>query len=604
MKKLFLFFILFPFFAFAQNWNDPEKIYLFDVQISVQTNGEIQVTENITLNVKHQQIRRGIYRDLPELSTEYAHPISLTMDDRNHPFFTERKGNYKRVNFGDDNYISEGKHTYSFVYSYTGAINFLQNYDELYWNVTGNDWNFSIDKAQVTVSFPYGTEIMENGISLYTGKKGEKGHNAKESGYLTFETTSPLSPREGFTIAIPFEKGVISQPAVKSSPAQAQFAKKVRQSGFSFGIFGGLFSEFRSMRNQGLSKSTWVFVILFVVLIAYCFITWFLFGRDPFYPAVPQYKPPKNVSPALLCYLKKGSVSDILTCAILSLAMKGYIKIQETEKKVFFLKSKKITMFLLKHDISELPPEEEIIVLNLFRHGFCVLSAMNSYTLENVGKEIKRIFDTTKKEYIIPNNLFQIGAILLFLALIAPNFYSVEYLMAFMFFAVFLWNTIWNRNIMKWIIIIFIPFILMMFGEGTLIGIIIVFVYIKLIPNVTPAGKEIFDYIPGFEKYIKTAESHRFEASEPLDHEKIFCDYLPYAYALGLYNKWIAKFSAILSQYTVQEKLSHTYGMQNIRSLSNYVAASMPSSGGGGGGGSFGGGSSGGGHGGGGGGGR
>ena len=141
MKRLFLLILLFvcPYLIFAQNYsyNNQEKIYLFDVKVAVQENGEIQVTENITINAKHQKIRRGIYRDLPDSLQENAKPISLTMDGKTHPFFTEKQGRFLRVNFGNNDYISQGKHTYSFTYNYTGAINFFKDYDELYWNVTG-----------------------------------------------------------------------------------------------------------------------------------------------------------------------------------------------------------------------------------------------------------------------------------------------------------------------------------------------------------------------------------------------------------------------------------------------------------------------------------
>ena len=77
MKKLYTLLLGFLLFlscaATAQetpitsSFTDPEKIYLFDVDLDVLSNGQIVVTENITLNAKHQRINRGIYRDLPVL---------------------------------------------------------------------------------------------------------------------------------------------------------------------------------------------------------------------------------------------------------------------------------------------------------------------------------------------------------------------------------------------------------------------------------------------------------------------------------------------------------------------------------------------------------
>ena len=66
-----------------------------------------------------------------------------------HPYFTERNGQNLRINFGDDNYISYGEHTYRLVYSMDRAVRFFDDYDELYWNVTGNEWNFPIAFASL-----------------------------------------------------------------------------------------------------------------------------------------------------------------------------------------------------------------------------------------------------------------------------------------------------------------------------------------------------------------------------------------------------------------------------------------------------------------------
>ena len=619
MKRLFLLILLFvcPYLIFAQNYsyNNQEKIYLFDVKVAVQENGEIQVTENITINAKHQKIRRGIYRDLPDSLQENAKPISLTMDGKTHPFFTEKQGRFLRVNFGNNDYISQGKHTYSFTYNYTGAINFFKDYDELYWNVTGNDWDFTIDKAQIEITFPENTKVLEEGISLYTGKYGEKGKNVKQISNFIFETTKPLSAREGFTVAIPFEKGAVQEPVTQTTAVRnnvnnnasnnvnnniskpVSVATPAHDNIFLklwFGV-GGIFS-----------KPPLSFTILLIILAVYCFVTWFMVGHDPFYPAVPQYKPPKDISPAFLCYLKKGSIPDILTCIILNLAMRGNIKIEEQEKNFLFLKSKKTVLFLKNKDMTNLSKDEEILVLNLFpsfARDFFVLNDLNSEDiLEKAGKKIEELFDDKKENYIISNWKYSAVAIFLLLALtLTFNYFSMEYMFMGLAF-ILLFSIVWSVIDGKLLALIFLPFILSLFGGWILVGIIVTVIYIKLIPNVTPLGREVFEYVKGFEKYIKTAEAHRFELSDPIDPQKVFCDYLAYAYAIGLHNKWVKKFSNILSQATVQETLSRTGGISSVNSLRSSIANAMPSASGGGG--SFGGGSSGGGHGGGGGGGR
>ena len=91
---------------------------------------------------------------------------------------------------------------------------------------------------------------------------------------------------------------------------------------------------------------------------------------------------------------------------------------------------------------------------------------------------------------------------------------------------------------------------------------------------------------------MSKAEKYRTQASNPLEKEKIFCDYLPYAYALGMQSKWINAFKDIISENTVEKHLAHCGGGNFIASsmLNSTISSSMPSGKGSGGGGFSGGG--------------
>ena len=59
MKKIFLLLLFtFPFLSVQA----AEKITKFDARAVVDLDGRVEITENITVNVEHHQIRRGIYR--------------------------------------------------------------------------------------------------------------------------------------------------------------------------------------------------------------------------------------------------------------------------------------------------------------------------------------------------------------------------------------------------------------------------------------------------------------------------------------------------------------------------------------------------------------
>ena len=134
--------------------------------------------------------------------------------------------------------------------------------------------------------------------------------------------------------------------------------------------------------------------------------------------------------------------------------------------------------------------------------------------------------------------------------------------------------------------------------------------FFRIMKEYTPAGQQIMNEINGFKQYLSIGEGTRVQASDPTDKLKIFCDYLPYAMALDVENKWIKSFEATLTQGQIQQELSihGLSGMDNLSSslaeLSSACTAASSDGDGGGFSGSGGGGSSGGGFGGGGGGGR
>ncbi|MCQ2410639.1 MAG: DUF2207 domain-containing protein, partial [Elusimicrobiaceae bacterium] len=564
----------------------PEKIYLFDTDIKVQPDGTIHVSETISLNVRHQQIRRGIYRDIPTSLKENATPLSLTMDGQTHPFFTEHKNGNLRVNFGNDNYIPQGQHTYIFTYTFAGAVDSYTHYNEIYWNVTGNDWNFTIDKARVHLSFPPGTHIQADGISTYTGHKGSKQNQAVQTGELTFETTRPLAPQEGFTVAVPFNKGtVVAQPWWKQNVQ----------------VFSGpaLFS-----------------LLLAACLFVYFIHTWLKVGQDPAYVAVAQYEPLQYIALASMQYLCTQSLdTTVLTCALLDLAMQGYIEI--TEKKEFFSSTKAVITRYFDKDEQSLPAEEQIMLRHI--GGALNLSPSSAEKFNKMRQEIQEHFKQQSKFYVVSNTSYIAKAGLMLAALGIVPFLFMPQPAPFIFinchFAVFFLA-----------MAVFVPNLWIKTGVGLLlsafygifwVGILlkspptaaicqVLFVagmwgfafYASLIRNVTPAGRDLFAHIYGFKKYMKTAEVNRVAASNPADAEKIFCRFLPFAFALGLENQWIERFEKILSKAVVEKCTACAGG---ARFVSKSFPGCVRSSGGGG---SHGGGHAGGGHGGGGGGGR
>src|SRR5690606_22190572 len=128
----------------------------------------------------------------------------------------ERLANGVRVYIGQsDVLLRPGTYTYRISYVTTGQIGFFADYDELYWNVTGNGWIFPIDRARATVILP--PCAGASSPVAYTGAAGESGGDAEigrdHLGHTTFTTTRPLAPSEGLTVALAWQKGVVAAPS-------------------------------------------------------------------------------------------------------------------------------------------------------------------------------------------------------------------------------------------------------------------------------------------------------------------------------------------------------------------------------------------------------
>ncbi len=212
--------LLAPAFAAAD-----ERILSFHSDIVVKQDGWLEVTETIRVRAEGQQIRRGIYRDFP---TKYGDafgnnynvrfsPLSVMRNDRLEDFNYQERSNGVRTYFGSaDRLISTGVHTYTFRYKANRLLGFFEDKDELYWNVTGSEWNFPIDEALATVSFDFDIPRSDFSLYAYTGRQGSNGQDYRATinaaGDPSFATTRVLGVNEGLTISVAWPKGFVTEP--------------------------------------------------------------------------------------------------------------------------------------------------------------------------------------------------------------------------------------------------------------------------------------------------------------------------------------------------------------------------------------------------------
>jgi hypothetical protein len=225
IRHILLFTLLIITFSIPDARAQTERIISFDSKIKISEDGSMLVTETIKVYAGGNKIKRGIYRDFPtDYEDKYGNNIRILFDVKEvlrdglrEPYHTERQSNGIRVYFGSSSYyLNPGDYTYAITYKTNRQIGYFEDHDELYWNVTGNGWDFDIERASATIFLPEG--INRNDITpiAFTGNVGstQKNYRAEilNNGVIKFVTTRKLLSREGLTVVVEWPKGFVREP--------------------------------------------------------------------------------------------------------------------------------------------------------------------------------------------------------------------------------------------------------------------------------------------------------------------------------------------------------------------------------------------------------
>ena len=300
-----------------------EFIRHFDSRIEVQADGSMEVTETISVNAEGNSIKRGIYRDFPTIYRAWygrrTVPFEVLSVKRNglpEPSHQEWRDNGTRLKIGrSDRNIPRGEHVYEIRYRTDWQLGFFADHDELYWNVTGNGWNFLIERATATVVLPQRLPDSALSLEAYTGAQGAQGRDWRAridaAGHARFETTATLGYREGLTLVVGWPKGLVAEPTREQK--QARWLRDNAE------VKGGLFGA--------------------ALLLVYYLIVWRRYGRDPAgQTIIPRFAPPKDVSPADARFLARTGYDErTFAAALVGLAVKGHLVIHEDDDHDFTL---------------------------------------------------------------------------------------------------------------------------------------------------------------------------------------------------------------------------------------------------------------------------
>ena len=199
-----------------------ERIRDFEAELVVARDGMFRVTERIGYDFGTNR-RRGIFREIPvrygrgsaadyRIALDVEAVTDATGGER--PYELSNEGRNRYIRIGDPNVRVDGHHDYHVRYRVRRGILWLEEHDEIYWNVTGNGWRVPMETVRFRISVPDGSA---GGLRVlcFTGRMGaiETDCRSEVSGdEARFATTRRLGPGEGLTVVLALPKGVLDEP--------------------------------------------------------------------------------------------------------------------------------------------------------------------------------------------------------------------------------------------------------------------------------------------------------------------------------------------------------------------------------------------------------
>ncbi|HEV8599735.1 MAG TPA: DUF2207 domain-containing protein [Gemmatimonadales bacterium] len=480
----------------------------FSATIRIDPSGDLHVAESITARFTGSW--NGIIRSIPvKYRTPQGFNWTLRLDlesvtgEANQPLRTEtsREGHYLKYKIWVPG-AQDATRTFVLKYRARNGLRFFEEHDELYWNVTGDEWDVPIEAAEATIELPPGA-----GAVRATAFNGAYGSTARDAVIGIDERTVRISMpnrlefHEGLTAVVGWNKGAVVEPTAAD-------------------------------RAAGLLSSNWPLVIPVPVFLG-MFWLWRRRGRDPrLRPIAVQYEPPTGLLPGEVGTLvdNRADMRDV-TATMVDLAVRGYLKFEEREEnKLFGLLHEREYILHRRKPRSEwsgLVAHERKVLEGIFKKDAAEsvqLSELENEFYKSLADIKEGIFDRLLQKGFYrarPDTVrgwWVTGAVVagLILAGVGSSLAARWSLTPLPFFVAGILSTI------------------IMLGFGV------------VMPARTAAGARALEQVLGFEEFLGRVEAEHFE--RVVKTPELFDRYLPFAMALGVDRKWAKAFEDIYTQ--------------------------------------------------------
>lgn len=483
-----------------------EVIRSFDTTIKLQKDTSLDVNEVIVMDFESAQ-RHGIFRNMPVVYNRnggqyslYVKILSLTDENGNSwQYKTSREGRDLNIKIGDPDQTFSGVHTYRIHYLVRRAVNFFKGAPEVYWNATGDQWPFEMQRVTARFIPPPGVSTPQIKTASFVGPPGSTTPGSIEvqaDSVLFF--TSNLPPGDGLTLVAGLPQGSVVPPS--------------------------------ALQNLLWFLADW-WPALFLPLFSLGLLTMLYLkgGRDVDgnQAVAVEWNPPTDLSPAEVGTLvdEKCDMADVVS-TLVDLAARGYLTIEQTQtEKLLFLSSKDYIFHKVEPSppLSTLLPHERAFYDGVFGLGSHVaLSSLKNNFYTHLPGIRNGIFES-----LMSKNLF------------TSNPESTR-------------GTYAGAGIALIVIGVVLIFVLGAFGKAAWgIGLagagLFSLLFSGAMPSKTATGSKMLRQCLGFQRFVALAEKDRIKVLAAED-PTVFGRLLPYAMVLGVADQWADAFKDLLTE--------------------------------------------------------
>jgi uncharacterized membrane protein YgcG len=473
-----------------------EQINKMDVTAVINSDGSVDITERIDYSTGPLE-KHGIFRELPLVYDGSfgkfklkARNISVT-DDAGVPVeYSVKKGGTLRFKIGDADKTFTGEKIYVLKYSISRPIKTFDEYDEFYWNVTGNNWNYPILQTSIRIESSVPSFRFLN-TKCFVGNFGStqnlcENSFSEENSVYDSKSLVEIRPKSGYTVAVSFPKNLIRH-ATKNE----------------------------ILLDWVLTNLPPLFAILFSVLIVIW--AWIKFGRDSGYNGIviPEYEAPNvSVFEAGTVFYEK-TYKDVIVASVLEMATLGFLKIKKSEEKE--------DEFLLELGNSVTPEQNEF-----YKHF--LEEYFNSYAVNGIlTLPFKKHYPgVDKKLYSVKEKLEN--------EITHSDYFNKV-------------GNNWSKGFaVLGILLLVLCFVLFklhgdLWGFSALACAITFFVGAYIVVSKSEKGTALRQKLEGLKMYMKFAEEDRLKFfNAPQKNFSTFEKLLPWAVLLGVVDEWSEQF--------------------------------------------------------------